>query len=283
MTIEKNCVLHSDDKKSIVYDLYYTSTPRKKPVVIFCHGYKGFKDWGPWQLVAETFAKAGFIFLKFNFSLNGGTVTNPIDFPDLESFAMNNYSTELDDLDRVLNFVISENSYESEMDLTNINVIGHSRGGGIALIKAEEDLKIKSVTTWAAVSDFKARFQEGTDAFKAWKTNGITYIENGRTKQQMPLYFQFYTDFIENEVQLTIKRAVMNLRKPQLIIHGREDATVSIKEAMALHSWNPKSQFEVVQEANHTFGTIHPWEEDKLPKDLLKAVNLTIKFLIKNN
>ena len=41
-----------------------------KNLIIFCHGFKGFKDWGPWNLVAEHFAKAGFFFIKFNFSHN---------------------------------------------------------------------------------------------------------------------------------------------------------------------------------------------------------------------
>ncbi len=46
MTIEKNHVLHSEGKKSIVYDLYFTKSSIKKPLVVFCHGYKGLKDWG---------------------------------------------------------------------------------------------------------------------------------------------------------------------------------------------------------------------------------------------
>ena len=56
------------------------------PLIIFCHGYKGFKDWGAWNLMAEAFAKIGFCFIKFNFSHNGGTIEQPIDFPDLEAF-----------------------------------------------------------------------------------------------------------------------------------------------------------------------------------------------------
>ena len=92
MTIEKNLILTSTDKKPILLDIYYTGKKKEKPVVIFCHGYKGFKDWGAWHLVAEAFAETGFCFVKFNFSHNGGTVENPIDFPDLEAFANNNFS-----------------------------------------------------------------------------------------------------------------------------------------------------------------------------------------------
>ena len=282
MNIEKNKILDSEGKKPILYDLYYSSTGTQKPVILFCHGYKGFKDWGAWHLVAESFANAGFFFIKFNFSHNGGTTLNPIDFPDLDAFAKNNYSLELEDLHRMINFITIEKSYSSEIDLEKINLIGHSRGGGIVLIKAEEDSRVKTVTTWAGTSDFKVRFQEETETFQLWKKTGITHIENGRTKQLMPHYFQFYTDFIENEERLTIKRAVQNLNIAQLIIQGAEDPTVTKEEAQALHQWNIESQLKIIENADHVFGAKHPWEEDQLSEDLTKTVALTIKFLKQN-
>jgi pimeloyl-ACP methyl ester carboxylesterase len=250
-----------------------------KPIVIFAHGYKGFKDWGAWELVAETFAKAGYFFLKFNFSHNGGTTEQPLDFPDLEAFANNNYSIELDDMNRVVDFITSNNSFSKEINSEKINLIGHSRGGGIVLIYAEEDARIRSVITWAGVSDFKTRFQKGTKGFNDWLTSGITYVENSRTKQQLPHYLQFYKDFEENESRLTINRAVLNLSKPQLIIHGSDDPTVSINEAIAVHKWNPASKLKIINDADHVFGSKHPWIEKNLPQNLQEAVNFTIKFL----
>jgi hypothetical protein len=32
----------------------------KRPLVIFVHGYKGYKDWGAWDLMAEKFAESDF-------------------------------------------------------------------------------------------------------------------------------------------------------------------------------------------------------------------------------
>lgn len=280
MTIESNKVLQSEGKKAIVYDAYYNSSTSPKPVVIFCHGYKGFKDWGAWNLIAKSFANSGYFFLKFNFSHNGGTVDQPIDFPDLQTFANNNYSLELEDLNRVIDFITSNNDWTTEIDLKNISLIGHSRGGGIVLLKAEEDSRIKKVVSWASVSDFKARFQEESESFKQWQQTGITYVENGRTKQQMPHYIQFYNDFKANENRLTIKRAVQNLQIPQLIIHGNKDLSVSVNEALALHKWNPKSKLVSIEGADHVFGTNHPWTSNQLPDEMQKAVDLTIDFLI---
>lgn len=279
MNIERNKVIERTGLKPIVYDTYHLKNSQQKPVVVFCHGYKGFKDWGAWHLVAKAFANAGFFFLKFNFSHNGGTVEDPIDFPDLDAFAENNYSKELEDLDTVLETVVNTSFFSSEVDSDNISLLGHSRGGGIVLIKAEEDPRVKNVITWAGVCDFKVRFFEGSEAFEKWSVDGVTYVENGRTRQQMPHHWQFYEDFLANEERLTIKRAVKGLEIPQLIVHGDADPTVTIKEAQALHSWNPKSKLMVFPNADHVFGAQHPWHDDRLPNDLDQIVRQSIAFL----
>ncbi len=279
MMIEQNKILHRKDKKPIVYDVYYNENQKPKPVVIFCHGYKGFKDWGAWHLVAEAFAKAGFFFIKFNFSHNGGTVDEPIDFPDLEAFAENNYTKELDDLETVIEYFATTKHYMLEADVKNISLIGHSRGGGIILIKAEENDKVKKVITWAGVSDYKVRFKEGTADFKEWEESGVKHVQNGRTKQQMPHYFQFYTDFKENENRLTIQRAVEQIEIPHLIIHGSDDPTVSVEEAKAMHQWNPKSTLKIIEGTNHVFEAKHPWNDDKMPNSLKQVVKATINFI----
>jgi dienelactone hydrolase len=283
MIISKNLLLNRKGEKTIVYDVFYKANNTPKPIVIFCHGYKGYKDWGAWNLVAERFAEEGYFFLKFNFSHNGGTVQNPIDFPDLEAFAQNNFSKELGDLKTVINFISSTNNFENELNSNAISLIAHSRGAGIILIKATEETKIKNVITWAGVSDFKVRFQVGSSHFNDWKEKGITYIENSRTKQQMPHYFQFFQDFEANENRLTIKLAVQKLNVPFLIVQGSEDPTVIETEARLMHKWNPKSKLEIIENGDHSFGTNHPWKESELPKDLQNVVEKSISFLNKGS
>ena len=278
MLILKNEILVSKNKRPLLYDVYYKASRAPQPVVIFCHGYKGFKDWGPWHLVAEAFAEAGFCFVKFNFSHNGGTIENPIDFPDLYAFAENNFSLELDDLDRLLNELETKNE-NLPKKISTVSLIGHSRGGGIVLIKAEEDRRLHKVITWASVSDFKKRFQEGTVEFEKWQETGVAYVENSRTKQLLPHNFQFYLDYKANEERFSIQRAVKNLKIPQLIIHGSEDSTVPLKEAEVLHSWNLESELQIVEGTNHVFGGHHPNDETHLPQHLENVVTTTIDFL----
>ena len=278
MKFERNIILEGKHNKPILVDVCYRSNNSFKPIVIFCHGYKGFKDWGAWNIMAETFAKAGFYFIKFNFSYNGGTVEQPIDFPDLIAFGNNNYTKELDDLETVINWASKNPTLTTDANTDNITLLGHSRGGGIVSIKAEEDSRINNIISLAGVSDFKARFPSG-QLLKQWKEQGVMFVENGRTKQQMPHYFQYFEDFESNEKRLTIKRAVSNLKIPHLIIHGNDDTSVSVEEAKALQKWNPNSILKIIKGANHVFGTSHPWGKDTLSKDLQNAVDVSITFL----
>ena len=58
--IKKNLILKRKNNKPIVYDLFYEESNTPKPVIIFCHGYKGYKDWGAWNQVAKRFSDKGF-------------------------------------------------------------------------------------------------------------------------------------------------------------------------------------------------------------------------------
>lgn len=280
MFIQKNSIVEGKHNKPCLVDVFYTKNNKSKPIVIFCHGYKGFKDWGAWNLMAEAFAAADFFFVKFNFSHNGGTVEQPIDFPDLEAFGNSNYTKELDDLETVVDWVLANSSFKKETNKDKISLIGHSRAGGIVTIKTEEDVRIKKVITLAGVSDYKPRFPK-KERFKKWKKKGVYFVKNGRTHQEMPHFYQFYEDFDKNEKRLTIERAVKNIQVPHLIIHGDNDTSVSIDEAMNQQKWNPKSKLEIIKGANHVFGTSHPWKEQELPNEFQKVIDISIRFLNK--
>ena len=282
MKVTKNIILDEKGLKPILVDLFYKDSTIKMPLIIFCHGYKGFKDWGAWDLVAKEFAKNDFFFLKFNFSHNGGTVDDPIDFPDLEAFGNNNFSHELNDIERVIDFTFSKNSVCEKIDKSKVFLIGHSRGGGICTIKCSENKNITGLLSWAGVSNFKKRFSEGSEEFIEWQKKGVKYIQNGRTKQLMPHFFQFYLDFKKNENKYNIKSAVSKLNIPYLIIHGDNDKAVDVNEAFDLASWNKKNKLHIVNGAGHTFGSKHPWESDKLPDELHQVVYKSIEFISQN-
>ncbi len=281
MIREKNFTLKGSNGLPIVIDAFFKPDQSPKPIVVFCHGYKGFKDWGAWNLVAEHFAENDFFFVKFNFSHNGGTPEQPIDFPNLEAFAQDNYTKQLHDLQCVIDWLVSDNRFAANINAQQIHLIGHSRGGGIVLLKANQEKKVSTVTTWAGVSDFASRFPSG-EKLTQWQKDKVYYVENGRTKQQMPHDIQFYEDFIEHREDLDISNAVQNLKIPQLIIHAKGDTSVKVKEAERLQEWNPKAKMFLLDESNHVFDTQHPWEKKEISASLKHIVSKSIHF-IKDN
>lgn len=273
ITKNLNIQLSNPETKDFLVDAYYPETKNKLPLVIFVHGYKGYKDWGAWNLMAEKFAEVGFFFVKFNFSHNGTTIENPNGFDDLEAFGNNNYSKELSDLDVVLNHFTKDPKVDDE----KIVLIGHSRGGGISIIKTCEDIRINGLITLASVDNLE-RFPKD-EAFENWKKEGVYYVENGRTKQQMPHFYQFYEDFANDPHRFDVERSMEMAKAHVLIIHGTHDESVNVKNAEHLHILNPNTELFLIENANHVFGAKEPWEEETLPEDLDKVVEKCIEFI----
>jgi predicted dienelactone hydrolase len=133
----KNIPITGSEGRIMATDIFYEQTGGPKPVVVYAHGFNGFKDWGNFDLIATQFVQAGFVFVKFNFSHNGTTTEQPDEFVDLEAFGQNNYTKQLIDLGLIIDWVSSDlNPHRKEMALKEIYVCGHSMGGGIAILKA---------------------------------------------------------------------------------------------------------------------------------------------------
>lgn len=243
-------------------------------VVLFVHGFMGFKDWGAWELVEEYFTSLGFGFCKYNVSHNGCSKWDGLNFVDLDAFAENNYSKEKEDLSRVMDWIGAQ-----IQPMPELYVIGHSRGGGIALLNSADE-RIKKVATWAAISDISTKFPTGEE-LKNWRKTGIRIQNNNRTKQEMPMNFSQYEDFMEHKKSLDIKHAIKAYKKPLFLVHGNADTSVSISEGEELSKW-AGVPLTIIKGANHTFGCSHPWEQPTLPKDLETVCKLTAEFFLRN-
>ena len=276
---ELNLVIEGKHNKPITLDLIFKDDGKPKPIVIFCHGYKGFKDWGTWELMGEKMAEEGFFFVKFNFSHNGTSPENLTEFLQIEAFGDNNYMIELDDLQSVIDWLLLPNfKYAGQIAVDDMSLLGHSRGGGIAVLKASEERRITKLITLASVCDFASRFPEGKK-LEQWEKKGVQYIVNTRIKQQLPHHYQFYKNFKENKERLNIKKAAKKLQIPHLIAHGSSDTSVSIGEAGNLFEWSPAPKLLLVENADHVFGASHPWEKEELPKEFNYFLKNALEFL----
>lgn len=271
-------ILSTHHSRPIMVDMRFKADNKPKQLVIFCHGFKGFKDWGHFNQIANEFVSRGYIFLKFNFSHNGTTVKHPLDFVDLEAFGNNNITTELNDLKDVIDAVVNKHLIIPDVEIADekIFLIGHSRGGGIVILKAGEDERIKGTCAWAPVDDFKERYSG--EMIAEWKKKGVHYIQNSRTGQDMPLYYQMVEDIYGNVERTDIPAVLKELKTPLLAIHGTDDETLNYENTKNMKAINPEIQILIINNANHTFGGIHPWEGDKLPLHTQQVIDATDKF-----
>ena len=261
-------------------DIFFGSSHQPCPVVIYVHGFNGFKDWGNFDLIAECFAQAGLVLVKFNFSHNGTTPGNPGEFKDLESFGNNNYTKQLVDLRVITDWICGPlNPYHQLMDISKIYLMGHSMGAGIAVLQASEDERIKKLITWAGISECKTPWGNWpADKMEEWKNTGVQYYTNSRTQQQMPMYYQLYEDYLQNIERLDIQNAVKKINVPVLICHGTLDTAVPVYNAFELKKWQPAAQLFTV-ESDHVFGRKHPWTGNELPPATQAVIDKCLYFL----
>jgi len=270
-----NIKIPGSKNKPILVDAFFNANTQAKPIVIFSHGFKGFKDWGHFNYMAQQFAEAGFVFIKFNFSYNGTTTSDPLNFGDLEAFGNNNYLIELDDLKLVIDWSLNTELLNNEIEKTQLYLLGHSRGGGITILKAGEDKRVKKITTWASVSDLINRNKQPT--IDTWKKDGVVYAINGRTKQNMPMYYQFYETILNNKERLNINHAVKRLQIPFLIVHGTNDEAVNFHDSEELRKSAKYSELLTIENGDHTFGIKHPFIAP-LPQLAKEVIEKTIDF-----
>jgi pimeloyl-ACP methyl ester carboxylesterase len=262
--------------RNMLTDLTYDVRNKQAPLIIFAHGFKGFKDWGTHNLVAQYFAERGFCFLKFNFSHNSTTPERPLDFVDLEAFSNNTFSTELEDLKLVIDFATNGSTF---LPVKTVFLIGHSMGGGISIIKAAEDARVKKLNTWAAVADFHNLWPKEVEA--QWKLSTVLFFPNSRTNQQMPVKATLLDDLDQNAKRLNIFLAAAEVTQPWLIIHGDADPTVNVNHALELKNNQSAAELVIIPDANHTFNSGHPYFEKVLPEALEKVCEFCVAFLKK--
>lgn len=267
-------VIEGSENRQMVVDLRLDDQLSNQPVVIFVHGFKGFKDWGHFPKVGEELAKAGLAFVSFNFTHDGTTIDQPTDFADLEAFGNNNYHKELFDTEQVIKGISDGSLFpDVAMERSQIFLFGHSRGGGISIVKASEDDRVKGLVTWNSVGDMKRTQAD----FQVWMREGVIYIPNARTNQQMPMYYQFVEDFFAQQERYDLEKACWKIQIPSLFIHGMDDQTVPFESAQKLREWTANSKLEMIEKGNHTFGGKHPFSEEELPNDTVIALDATVK------
>lgn len=277
MEILRNLKLKGSEGKTILADVFFKMDGFNKPAVVFNHGFKGFKDWGIWDLVAKGFANNGFVFIKFNQTHNGTTPENPMEFEDLEAFGKNTYSRELNDIHAVFSWLGNNPNLPTDLiNQNDLNLLGHSRGGATSIIAAGELKQVRRIASWASFKDIAERFS--TPTYANWEKKQVVHILNGRTGQEMPQHIEIWQDHEENADRFNLQKALEHYSTPHLIVHGTEDPTVIFKDALQLKAFNQNAELYLIPNADHVFGGSHPFTDLDLPVYAQQALKETVRF-----
>jgi len=222
-----------------------------RPAVIICHGFKGFKDWGMFPGVAERLALAGFTAVSFNFSCSGvGPASDVVDEP--ERWFRQTLSGDLADVETVIAHALRNGP-------SWVGLVGHSRGGAVAILQAARDARVKALVTWASIAGFQR--YSATDLAR-WRRDGRIEVVNNRTGQVLPIGMDALRD-LESHASgtLDVLAAASRVTVPWLIVHGSTDESVPAEDAekLARASGSMRTERLTVDRAGHTFGTRHPW------------------------
>lgn len=263
--------------------IFYNNNPEKLPCVFIIHGFKGFKDWGYVPFFSQELADNGFFVVTFNFSHNG-IGANMFEFTELDKFANNTISLEVSELDELIEFYNS-GGFGFDGKKNSIGLIGHSRGGSIALIQIKESIEnhnnsnIKALALWGTIATFE-RYTEHQVEY--WRKQGYLEVINTRTNQVMRLNKVLLEDFELNKERFNLLNCISEINIPILIVHGEQDLTVQLNEAYQLYNASNKDLTElvVIPSAGHTFNIVHPYEGSNPQFEQVKA--RTIDFLIKH-
>lgn len=251
--IHERFTIPSRDGYPLRGDVRYRESSGGGRAIVVCHGFKGFKDWGFFPEIGAEIARAGYVAVAFNFS-GSGVGDDLENVTDIERFERATLSGDLDDLGRILD-AVAGGDLPGPPATAPVGLLGHSRGGGVGILRAATDSRIGALVTWASVARFE-RWDPKT--LRRWREQGYVEVMNARTGQVFRLRTDVLDDFEAHAADLNVERAARNLAIPHLIVHGTADESVSVDEGRELAAWG-RGELHLVEGAGHTFGAVHPF------------------------
>jgi len=252
------------DGLAVKGDLYLPRGISAPPLVVGLHGFKGFKDWGFFPWLGRTLADAGLCVALINFSHCG--IERPGDrFDRLDLFEKDTWGKRLADVLAVLGAAQEAKlTTKAAPNPARLGLMGHSMGGGVALLTAAKDGRVRSVVTLAGVAS-ATRF-DGPDLRDQLKAFGHVKVSNARTGQEMRVGQSYFEELDNNPAAFDVCAAAAQVTLPWLLVHGGDDESVPLDEAHELLDHANKNAIQgenvkllTLDGTGHTFGASHPF------------------------
>ncbi|WP_028544682.1 alpha/beta hydrolase family protein [Paenibacillus taiwanensis] len=266
-------------------------------VLVICHGFKGFKDWGFFPYAAAQLAeKTGLTTVCFNFSHNG-IGSDLLTFSEPEKFAVNSYTREQEDLTALLNLIRTDQFYSSleqakaeatashlhfeqetiattkqsnpslasplaHRTATSFNdvplfVLGHSRGGATAILYA---LDHPTELTGVISWNGVTNMDIYSDSQKEeLRRTGRSQVLNARTGEALPLDAVLLHDLELHQARYDLIGRISSASFPLLLVQGSDDLPGFRDGSAQLVERYVRASWHTVPHAGHTFNTVHPF------------------------
>lgn len=257
MIVEHSFRIVNSSGDTISGDLRYEDGSGPRPPLLICHGFTAHKDWGPFPYFGEKFARLGFASIVFNFSHNG-IGENFRRFSEIEKFARNTIGKELEDVRGVLDAVTGGEIGPGICDPARIGIVGHSRGGGVAILAGSYDPRVQAVSAWSTVGTF---FRFTQHQRETWEREGYLPVKIRSAPTKLRYGLELLRDLDAKREFYDLKNAVRRLQVPLLLVHGAEDVSVKPKEAEELYAVadHAKSVLVILDHVGHSYGATSPF------------------------
>jgi alpha-beta hydrolase superfamily lysophospholipase len=225
-------------------------------VVVAVHGFKGFRHWGFWPILADAFTAAGLAFVRYDASHNG-VGPGGLEFDEEQLFERNTFGRELDDLRAVLHALGRRELPGGEaVDPARLALLGHSRGGGLVIVHAADDSRVRAVVALAPTASIR-RFRD--EDVEQGLERGFLPVVNTRTGQVLRVGRAALREIRERDDLADFTTHAGRLTAPLLVAHGTADPAVAWDDGRRLAAAAPHGRFEPFEGADHVLGCRHPW------------------------
>jgi pimeloyl-ACP methyl ester carboxylesterase len=267
--------LRTDAGEVIACDVRFDLSAGRRPVVVICHSFMAFKDWGFFPHVATVLAEAGFTTVSFNFSRNGVRPGGDrID--DFDAFASNSFTREIADLGVVVRAVRDGRLDGDHCDPGTVVLLGHSRGGGIATSYAADDPGLAALVSWSSIASFDRWTPHQKEG---WRKRGYLPLSAAAGVSPLRIGMELLEDIDSRLAGIDPVLRAPYITLPWLILHGKADVTVPEKEAAALARASPSKQTTLLllDSVGHLYNARTPEEDHYVT--LNHVISLTAEWL----
>ncbi|XP_024979576.1 uncharacterized protein LOC112516644 [Cynara cardunculus var. scolymus] len=206
-------------------------------IVILCHGFQSTKDSNTVVNLVSALEKEGISAFRFDFAGNGESEG---------SFQYGNYRREADDLHSVIQHFNGVNRVTSA-------ILGHSKGGNVVLLYASKYHDVKCVINVCGRYNTKGGVEErlGKGFLQKVKQDGFIDVKANTGAVLYRVTEESLMDRLNTDMHETCLQIDKDCRV--LTVHGSEDSTVPIEEALEFAKIIPNHKLHIIEGANHGF------------------------------